>query len=435
MIITQHDIALFRSKDAGLHDRIATLLCVLIAITLPFFIQVNSILVLLLSLNWLVEGQWKLKLQRLRSSPYAIMWLLFFALNALSVLYSQNTKEANFEIEKKLSFIAFPLILFTSGFITKETVKLILKFFIIACFLACLICLSNAIIHLIDGDRSFLFYHQLASPLGFHAVYFSMYIGFCLIVLLFDLLANWSGNRILNKLIQLFMIAFFFVFLILLSSKTLLVSTVAIIALKFTLGYIKNKLRALFTIVVAAILISLIITRAPFISERFNEIFKENYSEVFSRTDYQGFHFTGGTIRVAIWKSVIEVVSQEQAWLIGVGIGDTQDLLTANYNLKHIYPGDAVLGFKGFTHYNAHNQYLQFLLSIGIVGLVAFITILSYLFISAWKTRNSILLALLFLFSCFCITESVLSSHKGVVFFLFLSSLLVKGVADKSSIN
>jgi O-antigen ligase len=433
MFITKNDIQILSAKKANIHDRIALLLCVVIATTLPFFIQINSLFVLLLSLNWVIDGKWKNKWQLFKASPYAILWVGFFALNALSQLYSSNVKEANFELEKKLSFIAFPLIFFTSAFITSDRIKLILKFFVLACLLACAICISNAIIHLVQGDRSYLFYHQLASPLGFHAVYFSMYVGFCLFMVLFDAFGNWASIRKSQKLLYVCVLVFFFLFIVLLSSKTMLVSTVAIIALKFTFGHVQNKLRAFSIMAIAAIALSIIITKAPYISDRFNEIFQENYAEVLTRTDYQNFHFTGGTIRLAIWRSVFEVLDQQNAWLLGVGIGDAQDLLTANYNTKHIYPGDAVLGFKGFTHYNAHNQYLQFLLSTGIIGLVLFVTILVYAFVKSWQTKNSLLLSILFLFCSFCFTESVLSSHKGVVFFLFFSSLLLQQTQTKKT--
>lgn len=435
MIITKKEIEVLLLKDSNKHEGIATLLCVVIASTLPFFIQINSLFILLLALNWFIEGKWKYKFQKLITSPYALLWLGFFSLNAISILYSHNVKEGNFELEKKLSLVAFPLIFFTSDFITSQRIKLILKFFVLSCLLACLICFSHALIHLVQGDRSFLFYHQLASPLGFHAVYFSMYIGFCLFILVFYAVSHWHNMIWKNKVLMLLVISFFFVFLVLLSSKTILVSTVAIITFKFAFGFIQNKLRALIFVVFCIVSLGIIVTKAPYISDRFQEIVHENYSDVLSRTDYQNFHFTGGTIRLAIWRSVFEVLDQQNAWLFGVGIGDAQDLLTANYNSKHIYPGDEVLGFKGFTHYNAHNQYLQFLLSTGIAGLILFIIILSYVFKLVWKTKNSLMISLLILFYSFCFTESVLSSHKGVVFFLFFTSLFVNQATKTKSIN
>lgn len=407
------------------HESIYFLLTISIAVSMPFFIKFNSILIIALSFNWIIEGRWKEKVKRLLSSKYALIWITFFFYHAISILYSDNKKEGGFELEKKLSFLVFPLILSTSTFLTGDKLKSILRYFIMSCLAACLICLGNALLHYFQGDASFFFYHELGSPLGFHAVYFSMYIGFSIFILFYHLLEKFSELNLHYKWIYSLLTLFFFGFLILLSSKTIIVSVILIVALNFVIAFLKRKQKwmGLSIAILALVVMGLAIKRIPYINERFTEIYKENYSVILERDDYRDFPFTGGTIRLAIWRSVFDVLKEEKAMAFGVGIGDAQTLLTANYNKRHIYPGDAVLGFKGFTHYNAHNQYLQFLITLGVLGLMFFVAMLVYSFYVAVRSKNTAFLSMLILFSAFCFTESTLCAHKGVVFFLFFNTL------------
>lgn len=410
-----------------LHQQLYLFCCVLVVITMPLSISANSVSIMLLAANWLIEGQWKLKARRLWASKYAMLWILFFGYHAASMFYSIDRHEAKFELEKKLSFFVFPLIFATADFATGKNARTILKYFIGACVLACCICLGSACYHYSKGDPSFFFYHQLGSALEFHAVYFSTFIGFCIFTLLYHVMQNHRKMRAGHRMFFIGLIFFFFVFLILLSSKTITV-TVFIIALfmgifKFLKRY--NKIVVSGAAVLALVVFGIIVQKTPYLNSRFQEIFKENYSEVLNKKDYRDFHFTGGTIRLAIWKSVFELVHQNNALVFGLGIGDAQTKLTAYYNSIYIYPGDATLGTKGFTHYNAHNQYLQFYLTLGIIGALWFLLILAYCYRQAFRSKHVLMLSLLLLFTAFFVTESALCAHKGVVFFMFFISLFI----------
>jgi len=421
------DTNTMRLQGQPLHERMYLLFSLFVVITMPLSIHANSVSIMLLALNWLIEGQWKQKALRFVNSKYAMLWVVFFLYHAISIIYSDNKKEAQFELEKKLGFLVFPLIFSTTDFITGKTARTILKYFIGACVIACLICLGNAMYFYLQGDPSYFVYHELGSPLGFHAVYFSTFIGFCIFTILYHLLQNYRVMNPQKRLGFIVLIFFFFVFMILLSSKTIIV-TVFLISLgmgimRFLKRY--SKLAVIGAALLCMVVFAVVVRKTPYLNNRFQEIFKESYSTVLNKSDYRDFHFTGGTIRVAIWKSVRDVMNEQNALLFGVGIGDAQKLLTEHYNKIHIYPGDAILGFKGFTHYNAHNQYLQFYITLGLVGVILFLIILFYCYRHALRSRHALLLSLLMLFSAFFFTESALCAHKGVVFFMFFASLFV----------
>ncbi len=410
-----------------LHQQLYLIFSILVVITMPLSIPANSVSIMLLSLNWLVEGQWKLKAQRLKSSKFALLWILFFAYHAFSILYSENKHEAKFELEKKISFFVFPLIFATSDFANGKNARILLKYFIGASLLACFICLGNAFYYYTKGNSALFYYHGLGSALGFHAVYFSTFIGFCIFTIVYHLMQNHRKIRMRGKILFISMIAFFFVFLILLSSKTI---TVTVFLISLALGIFRflkryNKIAVCGVAVLAFVVFGVVIQKTPYLNNRFQEIFRENYKEVLNREDYRDFHFTGGTIRLAIWKSVFEIASERNATVFGMGIGDAQTALTEYYNLIHIYPGDETIGTKGFTNYNAHNQYLQFYITLGILGAGWFLVILIYCYRQAIRSRHVLLLSFLIMFTAFFLTESALCAHKGVVFFMFFTSLFV----------
>lgn len=417
------------------HERAYVFLCLLVVITMPLSIHANSVSIMLLALNWIIEGRWKQKAQRLLRSKFSLLWIIFFFYHAASIVYSDNKGEAQFELEKKLSFLVFPLIFSTADFITGKNARTILKYFIGACVVACAICLGNAIYYYFQGNSSLFVYHGLGSALGFHAVYFSTFIGFCIFTLLYHLLQNYKTIETPKKVGFVALILFFFVFMILLSSKTIIVTVFFISLGMGIMRFLKrySKLAVSGAAVLCLVVFAVVIRKTPYLNSRFQEIFKENYTTVLNQNDYRDFHFTGGTIRVAIWKSVYDVVNEQNAQLFGVGIGDAQKLLTDHYNNIHIYPGDAILGFKGFTHYNAHNQYLQVYITLGIVGVILFLIILFYCYKHALRSRHVLLLSLLILFSAFFLTESALSAHKGVVFFVFFTSLFVLQKRDQAN--
>jgi O-antigen ligase len=73
---------------------------------------------------------------------------------------------------------------------------------------------------------------------------------------------------------------------------------------------------------------------------------------------------------------------------------------------------------------NAHNQYLQTTIATGIPGLILFIVaMLSALWAAVLKPDYGYLLFLILFLFCI-ITESMLESEAGVIFFSFFNSLL-----------
>ncbi len=425
MLINKDDLRLFLPSNGNNRNYVSFVLLALILITLPFFIQLNSFFILFLTGVWLSSGQWNLKIKRLVSEPIIYFPLLLFAVLILSYFLSDDKKTAGFELEKKLSLLAFPLIFTGIPFLNRRIKHILLSLFVYTCFLAALICLIFAVSNYSVIGSSAFFYHQLSSPLHFHAVYFSAYISFCCLLVFLSFTTTYQSIGFAERLAHVFLFSFFLLFLILLSSKSILATTLFIlIALSIRAVFVSKANKKFIAVSFISLLLSVIlVSRIGQVRERFNEILREDYNEIITATDYRHIAFTGGTIRLAIWKTVVEVLNEDKTWILGEGIGDAQNKLTEHYRKKNIYPGDEQLGFQGFIHYNAHNQYFEWLINTGIAGLSGFMLWIAVLFYKAIKKRKVEVLGFLLLFLFFFLTESALSAHKGVVIFVLIPLL------------
>lgn len=411
-------------------ERIFLVSAALVVCTLPFSIRLNSLSLVLLGVVYVLEGEWQAKYQRLIRNKLALLFIGLYVIHLIALIYSSNIRQGFMELEKKAGFVVFPVIFATTSYLNGRMVVKLLYCFVASCLMAAIICIVNGLYFYFRGDSTYLFYHNLGAVIKFdHAIYFSFYIALSIFILLIYLKKKWERLSFFEKTLITALIVFFFIFLILLSSKMIIAAV--FVLLIFVRLHIRFRQKDILTGVLAllasvTILLSVIFT-VPNIRERFKVAFiadREQVNPLFL-DDYYLYHFTPANIRLAIWKLTIEIMKEENAWLLGVGTGDSQDLLTAKYVEKHVYPGDPTLGTYGFHHYNAHNQFLQFFLMFGIIGLAWFVAILWILFKkSVINGEASILFFLLVLFTAFCLTESVLHVQKGIVFFLFFSSLL-----------
>jgi O-antigen ligase len=137
-----------------------------------------------------------------------------------------------------------------------------------------------------------------------------------------------------------------------------------------------------------------------------NYTFKDRIDSLFSVK-------TEGSIsqRQQIWQSASSLFIKN--WPIGVGTGDSKIELIKEYELDK-YDGE---------YYNAHNEYLQTGISVGFIGWI--ILVLNFCMPFLTKPFNALHICFVLLFALSCLTESMLSTQKGVVFYALFQSLFV----------
>ena len=120
-------------------------------------------------------------------------------------------------------------------------------------------------------------------------------------------------------------------------------------------------------------------------------------------------------VRLLVWSAANELVSDNL--IVGVGTGDAKDELMNVYKFR---------GMTGaYAHeLNAHNEFYQVFISLGIIGFVLLLICLYFPFIFAFRTGNAIYLLFLLLICINFLTESILETQAGVMFYAFFNSLL-----------
>jgi O-antigen ligase len=396
---------------------------ILISSSLLFPLLLSNILtiflILLISFDQVVN---KPKSFELKSNSLALV-LLFVSLYLIYIvglIYTENLRTALFLLEKSLSILLFPLLFVFISPLSVKQVKVILYALVISCFFACVIALVSACYsNYYDVSRNSSINwdnftnQQLASFIYFHPTYLSLYLTLSLFVVFGDFFVNVELYSRAKKVLLLAISLFFIVVLILLAARIvllafLLISTIACFIYGYKYG---NLLKAGLGVVFILSVLVVAILKIPAIGERFKEAI--NYNNEYSIDKQWG----GRGMRLLKWECCIDLIQDYP--LLGVGTGDTQDELQECYREKDF----GQLLFWPHIKFNAHNQYLQIFLTTGVFGLLILllcIIVPSYL---AIKKVNYLYLSFLSLFAITCLTESLLESNKGIVFYAFFNAL------------
>jgi O-antigen ligase len=109
--------------------------------------------------------------------------------------------------------------------------------------------------------------------------------------------------------------------------------------------------------------------------------------------------------------------------LFGVGLGDFQNLLNKEYTSSGMYIGNPKLNDTGYLGYGPHNQYIEMFFSLGFCGLLLFLFLLFRQVFIAFQSLNTLYVLFILLNILFFVTESALSTNKGIIFYVLFSML------------
>ena len=368
----------------------------------------------LLSRSWLYEF-----------NPQLVLLTLLFVIYILGILWSSNKSSGFFAVERKASCIAFPIIIAGCNHYFKTNQLKILLSFIVGCFVSSIICLLMAFYESIsfglDGlifnaiDPKFALWDFGGSHFKFinlslflHPTYFSAYLLFafvtCVELLRNDLIANSKLKKFLYVSVPLFLTMIY-----LLSSKAMIICTVAII-IGYAVFYTNNQHNR--SKKISIIVFSGLVALIGFQNPRFKTV-----CELIANPDIVKGNEGDGTIisRIHIWKSGIQIIRSN--FVFGVGPGDTNNELVKVYKFHH-YKDPLRL------HSDAHNQFLETFIDLGLVGFLILVTILTLSFFKSVSTKNTLLCIFLFICTFGFLFESMLNVREGVVFFCFFYCFL-----------
>ncbi len=411
------------------HNTTRTINDVLFVLYLAFFVSlifafraVTSISVALLLVTGIVKNrnQQKSFFNHNLKNPLLFFCALVFLLQFVSLLYTSDMEQGWKNIRLKSALVVIPLSLCCCDYLNETTRRKLLKWYCLALFCACLYAVFHALYrYSLTHNYSVLLYHPLVSIYSGHAVQFSILV-FISLLHLFEALTK--KTIVFSKYADLFLIAFFLVFLFLLSSKLVIAFFLVYFLYAMIRSFLFRSINAKFMIIsfVSLTVFSLFIfSTQNRISNRFKEIVQTDFHFIKRERFNPGDYFNGLQFRLLQWEFVPGILNENKAWLVGVSPGDAQNYLNQKYISKNMYTGTVARGDKGFIGYNTHDQFLESLLETGVIGSLLFL-IICWSFVKMIRERKkaelSFVTILLFVYS---FSESVFETQYSLFLFLF----------------
>jgi hypothetical protein len=194
---------------------------------LVFFIPFNRYLIIipesLLLLNWLIEGNFRQKFLTIRKKPALLIFVSIFFLYAAGCLLSDNIKKGLEIVSYMIILLIIPIVMGTSGTITKIRAKQLLLLFSFAVMVASMVCIILFVFNGVPSNGNFRTISAIKAHLRFSleiimAVFILIYFTFYREPELtkFPILRSLSGWRIFRheKIVlftcALFLVAFLF---------------------------------------------------------------------------------------------------------------------------------------------------------------------------------------------------------------------------------
>lgn len=399
------------------HKKAHLFLAMLIAFWLPIARFVPVFIGLLL-LNWLIEGDFKNKFKLIYKNKLSLVFITFYLLHLLGLMYTSNMDAGMFDVQVKLSLLIFPLIVSSRPF-EREGIKKIFYAFIIGAVCSSLIMLFRAIsTYIITGENNF--FYQAFSSFLLHPSYLSMYLNVAIVWIVFYGFKDGVLSPKIQKVISIGLLVYFTIIIVLLSSKLGLLSLFVLFII-FIVRYIIVHKKIIAGIIGLSSVIITAFSIIHFIPEVRNRMDAAITAVTSESVDPKNVESTA--VRLLVWKAANNVIANN--FILGTGTGDAKDELMKQYQEQ---------GITGaYEHQlNAHNEYYQVFVSIGLIGFVVFIaSLLIPLFVSIQKKHFFYSLFIVVIILNF-LTESMLETQAGVMFYAFFNSLLCFSLMNKT---
>jgi O-antigen ligase len=476
----------FKSKYT---DYILFPIIVLFTASIPFPIAYNSTFSILLFIVFLFDlKNIKTNLSLYFSNTRNILLLIIFLALLLSIFYSEDKKAAMKGILTALPLLSIPLAMTTMKNLPSWQIDILKKVFVLSCLITSLIYFvqTGIRIGLFDGSYRFkpislayqssylvynLTYHQLTPSI--HAVFFSLYISFAVIILIF----GFEKKTTLFKILQGLMIIYFLVYLIMLTSATinfalysfiivciflrssfkklsdyilffgLIIAGTAVtdyllvvkyigpdigdIVYRFDSPSINQKIIISFVAVIiigaAAIIVKLIAKRRykailviSFLIVTLAGLFY--FKKLVDNKSTSDWKLNNISVRASYGSEAIRIIKQHP--LLGVGIGDKKyRLIERNMELGERRYIEFGASTKPNDIFNSHNQFLDFWIAAGIIPVICLLLFFINQFSKAIRYKSILYLGLLYCFFLFCLTDMAMMVQRGQIFFLFFICL------------
>lgn len=214
-----------RYFGSQIHSHIHLFLLCALAFSIPLSKFVMSLGMMLLALNWLLEGGFAEKWNRIKSNRLFLWLAAFYLLHALSILWSHNLAYGFHDLRVKAPLLVIPLILVSKPQLLRDSLKWILAAFAFSTVMVSIINFGSYMQwfgpHFYDDIRGMSLFDS--------HVRFSLFVVFALVALF--QLWRWKYLGLIPFLILFVWLHFYTYY------SQVLSGTVALIGVYFTFGF------------------------------------------------------------------------------------------------------------------------------------------------------------------------------------------------------
>lgn len=322
----------------------------------------------------------------------------------IGTLYSQNINIATKDLMTKLPLLIIPIGFVISKVNWRDKINSIFKSFIDGCFASALIAMIYSLVQFYFNDKSSSFFYGNISLFA-HPSYLAAILNLAIIYVYYTLINSSKVN--LKKIL---LITFFSIYILLLASKTGLITMILTHLIFITIYSIKKKK------FISSSIIMLIMTGTVFFAYYSSLTFKTRINDLFTTSSTEINYESSTAARSVIWKICLEKIAEQP--ILGYGTGDVKSILISEYENQD-------LTYFIEKKLNAHNQFLQTSLAIGLIGgLVLLLMLVLPLFYSI-KNKQVLYISFLLLVCINFFTEAMLERQVGVIFYAVFNSLFL----------
>jgi O-antigen ligase len=395
---------------------ISEVLLALILITLPLGFAVNSISIILFLLTSIYSAIFKGF--KIEFKAINILFVVFYILCLCSLLWTNNLENSKEGLIRFLSYLTIPLAFFLNQNtkIRRDVVfNAFSKSLVVYGVYALIFGVLKAIQH---KDIGYLFYHKLSNNLSnMNAIYLSVFMSFGI--------AYFFNKKIKSKF-DVSCVIFLNLFLILLSSKIIITITLILSLILYSKKFKIKKISIQNKVIIVVGLLLFSIASLNFVNRFKSEFDTTKIGEVLHKKEFgHAYLWSGSGLRIFQIKAFTEILVEQNIFLLGSGLNNSQKALNEKYIEYNLY--------SGFFNYNYHNQYVQIFAELGVIGLAWFLLIAFLILKKGIKHKNYFLISFIILILVVCITESFLWRQRGMVFFITITLLFSQ--RDKYSIR
>ena len=197
----------------AIHEQVYFYTLILTAVSLPISVFASSLFQIILAINWLAEGRFREKWDRLKSNRALWIFLVLYLIHVVGLLWSEDTLYGLKDIRVKLPLFIMPLVVATSVPLARRQMDQILLFFTCSVFAGSMASVLK-LIGLLPGEVQG--YRDLS--IFIHHIRFSLMIILALLVAVYALFIQRNGLARGQRIIYLVFLLWFPVFLVLLKS-------------------------------------------------------------------------------------------------------------------------------------------------------------------------------------------------------------------------